>query len=248
MKKQFLFFTLVLLSIFVYGIDVFVDIPKSNGFVSDYENIFTPEQSENLKNILSEYESETSIEIAVLTISDYGDDIFEFAQETATQWGIGKEGIDNGLLIIISKSNKKIRAQTGYGLEGYLPDGYLSEIGDSIARSYFKNEQYYEGVLLFINSCKARIEKEGGYTEETNEELIKNTPNIFITLLKRIPLWVWLLLGGIWILIFIINPKLALDILLYIFYILSQFAGSKNSDSKGFGGGKFGGGGSTSNW
>ena len=242
MKKQFLFFTLILLSFLSYSIDV----PKTQGFVSDYENIFTPDQTENLKNILSEYETATSIEIAILTISDYGDDIFNFAQETATQWGIGKEGVDNGLLVIISKNNNEFRVQTGYGLEGYLPDAYLKNIGDSITSSYFKNEQYYEGTLIFINSCKFRIEKEGGYTEETNKELIKeNKPNEFLLLLKSVPLWVWILLGGIWLIIFFKNPKFALDILLIVFYILAS--GGKDK-GKGFGGGKFGGGGSGSKW
>lgn len=153
--------------------------------------------------------------------------------------------MDNGLLIIISKDNNEFRVQTGYGLEGYLPDGYLKNIGDSITRSFFKNEKYYEGVLVFINSCKTRIEKEGGYTEETNNELI--APNEFILLLKSIPLWVWLLLGGIWLIIFFKNPKLALDILLIGFYILAAFSGGKDK-GKGFDGGKFGGGGSGSKW
>lgn len=54
MKRQILFFTLVLLSFLSYSIDV----PKTQGFVSDYENIFTPEQITNLNNIISEYETE----------------------------------------------------------------------------------------------------------------------------------------------------------------------------------------------
>jgi len=80
MKKIILFITLLFLTCLSYGIE----IPKPNGYVSDYENLFTSEQKQELTNILTDYEKATTIEIAILTVSDYGDDIFDFAQEKIT--------------------------------------------------------------------------------------------------------------------------------------------------------------------
>lgn len=99
MKKVF-FIALLFLSYFSFS----QTIPKSKGYVSDYENIFTPEQNAALTKLLTEYENETTIEIAILTVPDFESDIDDFAQKTATEWGVGKKGVNNGLLIVLSKN------------------------------------------------------------------------------------------------------------------------------------------------
>jgi hypothetical protein len=136
MKKTFFIVVLLILSYVGFS----QTIPENKGYVTDYENLFTPEQNAQLTKILTDYEQKTSIEIAVLTVKDFESDIADFAQKTATKWGLGKKGVDNGLLIIISKNKKVFRSETGYGLEGYLPDGWLKLQGDSIVKSYFKND------------------------------------------------------------------------------------------------------------
>ncbi|MCK9415997.1 TPM domain-containing protein [Candidatus Dojkabacteria bacterium] len=236
MKKIVLFITLLFLACLSYC----VEIPKPNGYVSDYENLFTSEQKQELINILTDYEKTTTIEIAVLTVSDYGDDIFDFAQETATKWGIGKDSTNNGLLIVISKNHKKWRFQTGYGLEGYLPDGWLKGIGDETAEEYFKKDNFYEGTINIINECKTRIEKDGGYNYDNNELLSakhkKQTKDIIT--------WIVIIIVIIIILCVIFPDTFGLFIISLI------FGGNSNSGSSGggFGGGGFGGGGAGGSW
>lgn len=237
--KKLLLIPLLFLSIILYSIE----IPKNKGFVSDYENLFTSDQNYELTKILSEYETETTIEIAILTIPDYEGDIFDFAQETATAWGVGKDSTDNGLLIVISKNRRILRSQTGYGLEGYLPDGWLKGIEDSITQTYYKDSLYYQGTLLLINSCKDRIKKEGGYTTENNKKLA-GEKNAIIEFLKIIPWWVWIALVVGWFILYAISPPVALFILRLIIIIITAGKGG----GKGFGGGSFGGGGSSSSW
>jgi len=220
-------------------------IPKSKGYVSDYENIFTPEQNSQLTKLLLDYENETTIEIAVLTVPDFESDEADFAQKTAEQWGIGKKDVNNGLLILISKNKRILRTQTGYGLEGYLPDGWLKHIGDSVASKYQGN--YYEGTVELINKCKSRIGKEG-YSQDHNKELIeknkksKEKPSLISWMLENVPWYVWVLIIAGWIILFIISPDTALWLL---FFAFSKGEGGKGG---GFGGGKFGGGGSSSKW
>ena len=221
-------------------------IPKSKGYVSDYENIFTEEQKSELTNILLDYENKTTIEIAILTVPDFESDIADFAQKTATEWGVGKKDVNNGLLIVISKNKKVLRCQTGYGLEGYLPDGWLKHIGDSITSNY--KDRYYDGTLELINKTKSRIGKEG-YSEDHNKELIDKTKKSkkdesAIEWMVENVSWYWIfIIVALWFGLFLISPDTAIWILIFA---LSK--GDNDSDSKGFGGGKFGGGGSSSRW
>ena len=232
---------LLLVFIFLGYLSYCQTIPKSKGYVSDYENLFTVEQNSQLTKILTDYEKETTIEISVLTIPEFDSDIADFAQKTATEWGIGKKELNNGLLIVISKNKKVLRSQTGYGLEGYLPDGWLKHVGDSIGIKYKDN--YYAGVVSFITKCQERIGKEG-YSEEVNKKLIekyksKKEESLIEWLWKTIPWWVWIIIIGIWLIILVIDPGLAFQILFFAF----MKGGSGSS-----GGGKFGGGGSSSKW
>jgi len=239
MKKLLLIVTSLLLSYFTFS----QEIPKNLGYVSDYEKAFTPAQHSELTKMLTDYELETTIEIAVLTIPDYDGDIFDLAQKTAETWGVGKKGVDNGLLIILSKNKKILRSQTGYGLEGYLPDGWLKHTGDSIANKYLSMNNYYEGIVSFINACKERIGKEG-YSEEHNEELIKESKkdeSILAWMIKNVPWYVWVLIIVGWLILLVVWP----DGALFLLYIV---LGSKGGKGGGFGGGKFGGGGSSSRW
>lgn len=242
MKKLFLLLFL-LLSYSTFS----QTIPKSKGYVSDYENIFTPEQNSQLTKLLLDYEKETTIEIAILTIPDFESDAADFAQKTAEQWGIGKKDVNNGLLILMSKNKGVIRFQTGYGLEGYVPDGWLKHIGDSVI-SVSKNS--YDIPILLIERIKQRIGNEG-YSQDHNKELItknkkKQKDVSAVEWMLTHMSWYWILIIVIiWIIIFIISPDTALWIL---FFALSKGDNDSSSDSKGFGGGLFGGGGSSSKW
>lgn len=243
MKKVFL-----LLFLFLGYLSFGQTIPKSKGYVSDYENLFTPEQNSELTKILLDYEKETTIEIAILTIPDFESDAADFAQKTAEQWGIGKKGVNNGLLILMSKNKGVIRFQTGYGLEGYIPDGWLKHIGDSVIS---KSKSQYDIPILLIEKIKQRIGKEG-YSQDHNKELIeknkkekKENLSAVEWMIKHMS-WYWILIiVALWVVLFIISPDTALWIL---FFALSKGDNDSGGDSKGFGGGLFGGGGSSSKW
>jgi len=105
MKRILLSLTLLFFVTFSFS-----QVPKYLGYVSDHEKIFTPEENIELTNFLMNYEKQTTIEIKVLTIADYDGDIFDFAQETAEKWGIGKKKLDNGMLIVLSKNKGVLRS------------------------------------------------------------------------------------------------------------------------------------------
>ena len=101
------------------------------GFVNDFADIVIDDYS--LESKLNNIEKETSVEISIVTISSLpsGETMQTYANKLFNEWGIGKKGEDNGLLILISAKEERIQIETGYGLEGILPDGRVGRILDA---------------------------------------------------------------------------------------------------------------------
>jgi uncharacterized membrane protein YgcG len=125
--------------------------PKPNTWVHDYSNTLTPQQVTNLNTKLSKLRNQTSIQFHVLLVSNLNNiDIESYANETFRKWGIGQKGLDNGLLYVICPSCRSARIEIGGGLEGDLADGEAKIIQYSV-RSYYKDNNYYEGINLLID-------------------------------------------------------------------------------------------------
>ncbi|MBU0646906.1 TPM domain-containing protein [Patescibacteria group bacterium] len=119
---------------------------KPAGFVNDFANVLTNEQKQNLENKLSEFTKISSNEISVVIIKSLKDDTVEnFAVQLFKDWGIGKKGKDNGVLILVAIDDRKMRIEVGYGLEGALTDAQSSWIGNQIIKPAFKSGDYYQG-------------------------------------------------------------------------------------------------------
>lgn len=120
---------------------------KPTGFVQDYAKMLTTEQITSLENKLEAYEKQSTNEIAVVTINSLdGDAIENVAQDIFTKWGIGKKDKNNGVLLLISLSDRQTRIQTGYGVEGELTDIGTSYIQSEIITPAFKEGKYYDGI------------------------------------------------------------------------------------------------------
>jgi uncharacterized membrane protein YgcG len=124
---------------------------KPTGYVNDYENIFTPEQRADLEKICSDYEKKTSIEICLVTSADFN---LDYDVDLANKWSVGKDGLDNGLMIILSKAQRDCSVRTGYGLEPFLPDAKLKHFTDSIYPRTLSKDMFYEGMKELILACQ----------------------------------------------------------------------------------------------
>jgi uncharacterized protein len=126
-----------------------IHIPiKSLGWTSDYEHIFSTEQVLELDSIISKFEKETTNEIAIVTIESSWTTKESFDSLTlaiAKNWGVGKKGKNNGILIGISTGLRTIRIENGYGIEAKLNDAETKKIIDDIILPEFKNGNYFEG-------------------------------------------------------------------------------------------------------
>jgi len=114
--------------------------PKPHQLVNDNANMMTPEDRAALETELRGYNTKTSNQVAVLTVSSLdGMDVDEYANQLFHQWGIGKKGDDNGVLLLYAPTEKKVRIEVGYGLEGDLNDAKAGDIIRNVIHPLFES-------------------------------------------------------------------------------------------------------------
>src|SRR3989344_4127998 len=172
----------------IFGIALFplisfahLDFKKPEGFFSDSASLLSPKSGSAIESLLSSYTKETGNEIAVLIIPSLeGDPIEEVAVEVFQSWGIGQKGKDNGVLLLISKEDKEVRIEVGYGLEPDLTDAEVGAIIRNVLTPAFKEGKYDEGVGL---SLEAIIKGIGG-TLLSEEAPVSRRTDIFSKILS----------------------------------------------------------------
>lgn len=152
----------ILLSVFCFLFFVVsasaVSFPKPTGYVNDFAGLYSTGFKNDLENDLSNFEKANGAEIAVATVKSLeGNDIEGYAVELFEDWKIGKKGKDNGLLLLISKDDRKIRIEVGYGLEPYITDGRAGEIIRNLMSPEFKKENYESGTMFAVTQLKKYI-------------------------------------------------------------------------------------------
>ena len=126
-----------------------VKYPQYSGYVNDYAGILTTQEEAKLNGLLGELDRKTTAQVAVLTIeTTSGISIEEYAVELFQKWGIGQKGKDNGLLLLVSVKDRKVRIEVGYGLEGAVTDAISSQVIRNIIIPHFKQSDYGQGVIL----------------------------------------------------------------------------------------------------
>lgn len=121
--------------------------PNPPRAVNDFAHLLEPFQAQALEQKLDAYNDSTSSAIVIITVNDLqGYDIAEVSLKYLRDWGIGVQGKNNGVVILVSKSDHKARIETGFGMEGALPDILAKQIIDQRMIPFFKNNDYYAGL------------------------------------------------------------------------------------------------------
>jgi uncharacterized protein len=109
------------------------DLPKPTSYVSDFANVLAPQTVQGLNALCSQVDHQAHAQIAVVTIKDLeGEPIESFTTALEDKWKVGKKGTDRGVILVFAVGDRKRRIETGYGLEGILPDSKVGVIGRSI--------------------------------------------------------------------------------------------------------------------
>ena len=116
-------FLLLILCLLLPAAGHCLDVPALNSRVNDYAAILSPAAVQELEGKLAEFERNESTQIVVLTVPSLeGDSLEEFSIRVAEAWRIGQKGTDNGVILLVSAQDRKMRIEVGRGLEGVLTD------------------------------------------------------------------------------------------------------------------------------
>lgn len=215
--------------------------PTSDFYFYDDVGILTKEDKEEIISKNKKYEKTEEKPQIVVIVTKKNIDVDSEAPKIFERFKIGNKKLDNGLLILYSKPEKRIRIEVGYGLEGAIPDATAGDILDYNLDKLKSNNKtnISKGLMKVFRATSSLIDNEykfsfsnyekPDYISDDSEEL--SFPIVAIIIIVIIA----------WVILLIINPELALDIL---FIILNSMASSSSSSSRG-GGGRSGGGGAS---
>lgn len=132
------------------------DIPAYHGYVNDYASLISPGAEQELSALLSAFDQSDSTQVAILTIDSLeGEDLEGFSIRVVDQWGVGQKSKDNGVLLLVAKTERKIRIEVGRGLEGVLTDLLSGRIIDGVISPAFRAGQIDQGFLAGANAIIA---------------------------------------------------------------------------------------------
>jgi len=148
-------------------------LPSPLGTVSDFAGVMNAEDSLRIERLGSALTQKTGAELAVVTvqtIAPYGS-IEEYALDLFNTWGIGKKGTDEGILLILAMKERKLKIETGYGLEGAIPDSMAGRIMDNAVLPLFREDNFSGGLLQGAQAIAAAVAKDKGIGPEEIEQL-----------------------------------------------------------------------------
>lgn len=204
----------------------FPPAPTPFRYVNDYTNTLSANEKAFLEQKLQAYGKETSSQIAVVIIPSTEEyDIAQYAFELGDKWGIGRKQLNNGVLMLIAKQDRKMFIAVGQGLEGVLPDAFLSQLIRQQITPQFKQGNYAEGISQGLDYLIAASKGEFDPNSQPEEDWERFLPLVMIALFI--------------LFVFIGNGR-------EVVYVGNGGASGRRSShyrsGGGFGGGSFGGG------
>ncbi len=142
-----------------------LDFPRPKGAVNDFAGVIDAASAELMENLSREVLAKTGTAVVVAVVAEIGDnDPDDYANRLYQAWGIGEKGKDKGALIFLSVKERKVRIETGYGVEGILPDGRVGEILDRYVIPDLQAGKYGPGLAKGMTAIAAVIAQDAGVT------------------------------------------------------------------------------------
>ncbi len=127
--------------------------PIPDTYIYDSAQILSPATRQGLEERLAAFERDSSNQVLVATFPDLqGETIEEFSIRLAEKWKPGQKGRENGAILVVSKGDRKVRIEVGYGLEGVLPDAVAKSILHNEILPHFKGGYFDAGIVAGIEA------------------------------------------------------------------------------------------------
>ena len=123
-------------------------------YVSNPDGILSPGAVARIDSVCGALRDRAIAQVAVVAVDDIaGGDVFDFAVDLFTQWGVGRAENDNGLGILLVRDRREIRFVTGGGLEGVLPDAVCKRIQLKYMLPAFREGDYSRGMVAGVEAA-----------------------------------------------------------------------------------------------
>lgn len=137
------------------------DIPEFSSWVVDTTGTLDAATKTQLEQRLEELNKTKGAQLAVLVVPTTGStDLESYALQAFEQWRIGRKSVDDGILFLIAKDDRKLRIEVGYGLEGAVPDLLAGRIIREQVTPRFKQGDYSAGIVAGVDSLITLINGE----------------------------------------------------------------------------------------
>lgn len=142
------FFAALLLAAGLLGVArADVPVPPLKARVTDLTGTLSAQQKSELEGRIAAFESRRGSQIAVLMLpSTKPEEIEQYSIRVAEAWKIGRKKVDDGLILIVAKDDRRLRIEVGYGLEGAIPDSVARRVIDERITPRFKEGDFFGGV------------------------------------------------------------------------------------------------------
>ena len=238
-------------------------VPPLTGRVVDETDTLSADQKRALEAKLQGFEQRKGSQIVVMiTATTFPEPIESYSIRVAEAWKIGRKGVNDGLLIVVAKSDRVMRLEVGYGLEGVIPDAVARRLIDEVFIPKFRDGNFYEGLNAGLDRVIKVIEGEPlpevslPATGRGNPRSIESYFVLFLVatlalggllrrLLGRLPGALVVGAGIGFLAWLIVAPVVVALIAAVIAFVVTLFGGGipGRLGGGGFGGGGFGGGG-----
>ncbi len=138
--------------------------PAHRGAVNDFANLIDQASAAKMESLAREVLQKTGAAVVVVTVPTIGEgeETSLYVNGLYKAWGIGKKGEDKGVLIFLTVKERKIRIETGYGVEGILPDGLVGEIRDTYLKPQLQAGNYGKAFYDTMYALSSYIAKDAG--------------------------------------------------------------------------------------
>ncbi len=226
--------------------------PALTGRVVDEASVLDVTARAALTEALASFESKTTNQIVVVTLKSLqGTSVEDYGYQLGRRWQIGQKDKNNGALLIVAPSERKVRIEVGYGLEGTLTDAISKFIIETSILPRFKVGDFSGGIKRGTEDI---IQVLSGDAEEWQRRVAQNSSPDVTRTDSKASIWpaIVLVLVGVGLLIFCATRGGAICQgilqLLFLMLLSGRHGSSRGGSSWSGGGGSFGGGGASGSW
>ncbi len=141
--------------------------PTESFYVNDFADVISDSDEMEILSKAAALNQKTTAQVVAVTVESLGgEEAWEYALDLGRNWGVGESQADNGVVILLSVSDRQIEIAVGYGLEGAIPDSKAGRIIDAYGLEYLKQNNFSRGITAITNAVINEVYIEYGETPE----------------------------------------------------------------------------------